>query len=86
MNEPQAEIDTRIEKQRTILDTKERIDYIFEMQRFMADSMLTVPYHLSAGYLYAQPWMKNFYYKAGYSFIADGIMKAGFDDARLKKG
>jgi peptide/nickel transport system substrate-binding protein len=82
----QAEIDTRIEKQRTILDLKERIAYIEEMQRFMAESMLTVPYHANAGYLYAQPWMKNFFYKSGYSYVADGTMKAGFDDARLKKG
>ncbi len=82
----QAEIDTRIEKQRTLLDTKERIDYIQEMQRFMAESMLTVPYHLSAGYIYSEPWVKNFWYKSGYSYVADGLMKANFDDARLKKG
>ena len=82
----QAEIDTRIEKQRTILNIEERIEYIKEMQRFMAESMLTVPYHASAGYLYNQPWVKNFFYKSGYSYIADGLMKAGFDDARLKKG
>jgi peptide/nickel transport system substrate-binding protein len=82
----QAEIDTRIEKQRTILDTKERIDYIQETQRFMAESMLTVPYHASAGYIYVQPWLKNFYYKSGYSYIADGLMKANFDADRLKKG
>lgn len=82
----QAEIDARIEKQRTILDLNERIEYIKEVQRFMAESMLTVPYHANAGYLYHQPWMKNFHYKSGYSYIADGYMKGGFDDARLKKG
>lgn len=82
----QAEIDTRIEKQRTILDTKERITYIQDVQRLMAESMLTIPYQANAGYIYVQPWVKNFYYKAGYSYIADGLMKAGFDDARLKKG
>ncbi len=82
----QAEIDTRIEKQRTILNLEERIEYIKEMQRFMAESMITVPYHANAGYLYSQPWVKNFFYKSGYSYIADGLMKAGFDDARLKKG
>jgi peptide/nickel transport system substrate-binding protein len=82
----QAEIDTRIEKQRSILDLNERIEYVKEIQRFMADSMLTVPYHLSAGYAYAQPWMKNFSLKAGYSYLADGLMRASFDDARLKKG
>jgi hypothetical protein len=52
----------------------------------MAESMLTIPYHASAGYIYVQPWVKNFFYKSGYSYIPDGLMKAGFDDARLKKG
>ncbi len=82
----QAEIDTRIEKQRTILVTKERIEYIHEMQRLMADSMLTVPYHLSAGYLYSQPWLKNFHLKIGYPFLPEGLMQANFDAERLKKG
>ncbi len=82
----QAEIDTRIEKQRTILNLKERIEYIHEMQRFMAESMPAIPYQANAGYVYAQPWVKNFFHKSGFAYMADGLMKAGFDDARLKKG
>jgi len=82
----QAQIDADIEKQRTILDKNERITFIHEMQRKMAESMLTIPYHASAGYIYVQPWVKNFFYKAGYAYMPDGLMKAGFDSERLKKG
>lgn len=82
----QAQIDADIEKQRTILDNKERIIFIQEMQRKMAESMLTIPYHASAGYIYVAPWVQNFFYKAGYSYVPDGLMKAGFTSERLKKG
>ena len=81
----QAEIDAMIEKQRTLLDSKERIKFIQDMQVKMTESFLVVPYHASAGYVYSQPWLKNFWYKAGYPFITDSIMKAYFTPERLKK-
>jgi peptide/nickel transport system substrate-binding protein len=82
----QAKLDEMFVKQRTILDANERENYIKEIQKEMAKSMLIVPYHASAGWHYAQPWMKNFYYKAAYSNIADGTMKAYFTEERLRKG
>jgi len=82
----QAAIDAMIEKQRTILDLKERIAFIQEGQRMMAEVMQMIPIHATAGYIYAQPWVKNFYLKAGYAYMPDGMMKAGFDADRLKKG
>ena len=60
-----------IEKQRTILDNKERITYIQDMQVKMSQWFQTVPYHGRGGYVYSQPWVKNFYYKAGYAYVAD---------------
>ena len=82
----QAAIDADIAKQRTILDVRERTAFIHEMQRKMAESMLTVPYHANADCVYAQPWMKNFFWKAGLSYLPDSLMKAHFDADRLKKG
>ena len=82
----QAAIDADIEKQRTILDRNERIAFIQEMQRKMAESMLVVPYHASAGYNYSAPYIQNFYWKAGYGYMPDGLMKASFTKERVAKG
>lgn len=82
----QKDIDAMIEKQRTILDTNERIKFIKDMQVKMSESMQAVPYHANGGYLYAQPWMKNFYLKSSYSSFPDSIMKASFTEERIKKG
>ncbi len=82
----QGAIDAMIEKQRTILDNKERVKYIQDMQVKMTESFLVIPYHASAGYVYSQPWVKNFWYKAGYPYVADSVMKAYFTPERLKKG
>ena len=82
----QPAIDAMIEKQRGILDTKERIAAVQEGQRLMAESMLTVPYHGSAGYVYAQPWIQNLYQKSGYAYIPDAYMKSNFTADRIKKG
>ncbi len=82
----QAELDAMFEKQRTLLKQEEREAYIRDIQKTMAESMLMVPYHASAGWVYSQPWVKNFYYKAGYPYVADGLMKANFTKERLDKG
>jgi ABC-type transport system substrate-binding protein len=82
----QPELDSMFLKQRTLLDQEERETYIKDIQKKMAESMLIVPYHASAGWVYSQPWLKNFYYKAGYPYVADGLMKAHFTKERLDKG
>jgi ABC-type transport system substrate-binding protein len=82
----QAAIDADIEKQRTILDVNERVKFIQDMQRKMAESMVIVPYHASAGYAYVQPWVQNYYGKAHYAVIANSAMKSFFTKERLAKG
>ena len=82
----QADIDAMIVKQRTLLDTKERLAFIQDMQVKMSGYMQTVPYHASAGYVYSQPWVKNFYCKAGYPYLPDSLMKSNFTEERVKKG
>jgi peptide/nickel transport system substrate-binding protein len=84
--EEQAEIDADIEKQRTILDTEERIAFVKDIQRKMAESMLIVPLIGSAGYVYAQPWVKNIFYKSGYTWVADALQNSYFTEERLQKG
>ncbi len=82
----QAAIDADIEKQRTILDPKERIAFIQEMQRKMAESMIVVPYHASANYSYAQPWVQNYNHMADYSYVPNSVMKSNFTKERVAKG
>ncbi len=82
----QAAIDADIEKQRTILDTKERITFINEMTRKMAESMLVVPYHASAGYAYVAPWVQNWFPKSGYAYSTESMMKSYFTKERVAKG
>jgi ABC-type transport system substrate-binding protein len=82
----QANIDAMIEKQRLILDTKERVKYIQDMQVKLTEALQVIPYHAPAGWVYSQPWVKNFWYKAGYPYVADSVMKAYFTPERLKKG
>lgn len=81
-----AELDALFDKQRTILDLNERIKVIKDIQRTMAESMLTVPYHASAGYGYEQPWVLNFFAKNGYGWPTETVAKAWFTDERIKKG
>ncbi len=82
----QADIDAMILKQRTILTLNDRVDYIQEMQRKMAESMISVPTPASSRYTYAQPWIKDFFQKDAYSFWAETIARAYFTDERRKKG
>jgi peptide/nickel transport system substrate-binding protein len=81
-----ADLDARFAKQRTILNLEERIKEIKEIQRVMAESMLTVPLHGNAGYGYVQPWVVNYFNKAGYGNPMESVAKASFTDERLKKG
>lgn len=84
--EQQKDIDAMIVKQRTILDNAERLKYIQDMQVKMTDSFQTVPYHASGGWVYANPWLKNWYHKVGYAYLPDSLMKANFTEERVKKG
>jgi peptide/nickel transport system substrate-binding protein len=80
------QLDTMFAKQRRILKVEDRIKEVKEIQRVMAESMLLVPYHGSAGYAYAQPWMQNFFYKDSYAYHTESVGKAWFTDDRIKKG
>ena len=84
--EQQKDIDAMIVKQRTILEPAERLKYIQDMQVKFTESFLTVPYHASGGWVYGQPWLKNWYHKAGYAYMPDSLMKANFTEERVKKG
>jgi peptide/nickel transport system substrate-binding protein len=81
-----AELDAMFEKQRTLLDKNERVKYFGDIQRKMSESFLVVPYHGAAGYIYMQPWVKNWWYRAGYASATDSTMKSWFTADRLKKG
>jgi peptide/nickel transport system substrate-binding protein len=82
----QAEIDGMFDKQRTILDLKERIAYIKDIQRRLAVVQNMVPYTATSNYYYVQPWVKNYHHKSGYAIHMEAIMKSSFTDERLKKG
>jgi ABC-type transport system substrate-binding protein len=81
-----AEIDADIAKQRTILEVEERVEFIHEMQRKMAESHLIVPYHGGAGYGYVQPWVQNYHNKIGYAVYRTSIAKAWFTEDRIARG
>lgn len=80
------DIDADIAKQRTIFDVEERVAFIQDMQRKMAESHLIVPYHGAAGYGYIQPWVKNYNDKIGYAVHRTSIAKAWFTDDRIAQG
>ncbi|MGH2585365.1 MAG: ABC transporter substrate-binding protein, partial [Dehalococcoidia bacterium] len=80
------QIDAMFVKQRKQLDLQERIKEIQEIQRVMAESMLVVPYHGSAGYSYNQPYLQNYWWKNGYGYPTESSAKAWFTEERIKKG
>ena len=82
----QASLDAMFDKSRTIIKTEERIAYIKDIQRSMAESMLIVPYTGSAGYGYVQPWIENYYDKGGYGYIIESWAKSWFTKERIARG
>jgi peptide/nickel transport system substrate-binding protein len=82
----QADIDADIAQQRTILEVEERVEFIQEMQRKMAESHLIVPYHGGSGFGYVQPWMMNYHDKIGYAVYHASIRKAYFTEERIAQG
>jgi peptide/nickel transport system substrate-binding protein len=81
-----AALDEMFLKQRTILDREERIEFIRDIQRTMAESMLVVPYVAASPFKYFQPWVQNMYPKNGYSWHAESIPAAWFTQERVAKG
>jgi len=84
--EEMPEIDAMFDKQRTLLDLDERVEYIKEIQRVMADSFLTVTLHAVPGLHYVQPWVKNAYWKSSNATPAETYAKAYFTDERIARG
>ena len=82
----QKDLDAMFDKSRTIVDNEERVDYIKDIQRSMAESMLIVPYTGSAGYGYVQPWVNNYHDKGGYAYIIESIAKSWFTEERIAQG
>ena len=49
-------------QQRAILDLDERIEYINDIQRYMATQMYLVPYPATSGVWAINPWVKHLNY------------------------
>lgn len=81
-----AQLDAMFVKQRKQLNLQERVKEMKEIQRAMAESMLVVPYHASAGYSYNQPYTQNYWWKNGYGTPTESATKAYFTEERIKKG
>jgi peptide/nickel transport system substrate-binding protein len=76
------EIDANIAKQREFLDLEERIAFIHDMQRSMAESMIIVPYQGGASFGYHNSWVKGFYEKNGYAVHRASYAGAWFTEER----
>jgi peptide/nickel transport system substrate-binding protein len=82
----QADLDAKFEESRTILDLEERIEFIKDIQREMAEIMNIVPYTATSGYGYVQPWVQGYYHKTGYAVHVEAIAKSWFTEERISKG
>jgi ABC-type transport system substrate-binding protein len=80
------EIDADLAAQRKIFDVEERVAFIQDIQRKMAESMLVVPYTGGAGYGYVQPWVQNFHDKIGYAVHRTSITESWFTQERIDEG
>jgi peptide/nickel transport system substrate-binding protein len=81
-----ADIDADFAAQREIFDVEERVAFIRDIQRKMAESMLVVPYHGGSGYGYVQPWVQNYHDKIGYAVHRASITPAWFTQERIDRG
>ena len=79
-------IDEMIAEQVVILDLEERIQYMHDMQREMAEYLLVVPYTAGASYAYANPWVQNWWLKNSYSIHLSSNSFAWFTDERIARG
>jgi peptide/nickel transport system substrate-binding protein len=57
--ETDERLHTMFDEQKAILDLEERIEYINEIQRYMATKMYLVPYPAAPGVYAFNPWMKQ---------------------------
>ena len=79
-------IDEMIAQQGVILDLEERIAYMQDMQREMAEYLLVVPYTAGASYAYANPWVQNYWIKNSYAIHTATNSFAYFTDERIARG
>ncbi|MDZ7729465.1 MAG: hypothetical protein U5Q44_15425 [Dehalococcoidia bacterium] len=79
-------IDELAAEQRTIFDLEERIQFVHDMQREMAEYLLVVPYHAGASYYYANPWVQNMHWKNSYSVHLSTYAQAYFTEERIAQG
>jgi peptide/nickel transport system substrate-binding protein len=84
--EEQAMLDKLFEDSRLILDLEERIEFIKDIQRTMAEIMNVVPYTATSGYGYVQPWVQGYYHKTGYATHIEAISKSWFTEERVARG
>lgn len=80
------DLDADFAKQRTIFDVEQRVSFIQDIQRKMAESMLIVPYTGSSGFGYVQPWVENYHDKIGYAVHRTSISEAWFTQDRIERG
>ena len=57
--ETDERLHTMFDEQKAILDLEERIEYINDIQRYMATKMYLVPYPAGTGVYAFNPWMKQ---------------------------
>ncbi len=84
--EPPEEMDRieeMIDEQVTMLDLDERLEYIHEMQRELAEYMVTVPHVGPSGFTYVNPWMQNYHHKSGFAFPFTSLSRAYFTPERI---
>ena len=79
----QDRIDEMIREQRVILDPDERLEYIHEMQRELAEYMLVVPYSAAAGYAWSAPWVQDFYWKNSFAVHRAAMTYSYFTPERI---
>jgi peptide/nickel transport system substrate-binding protein len=84
--EEMPRLDELMATQRAIFDIDERVAFIQEMQREMAEAMLIVPYQGDAGYGYVQPWVQNYNNKGGYGYPRVSVAEAWFTPERIAGG
>jgi len=82
----QDRIDELIEKQKRILDFDERLQFIHDMQKELAEYLLFVPTVGAALYLYVNPWVQGYYPKAGYATHFASMSRSWFTPERAAKG
>ena len=82
----QDRIDQLIEQQKRILDFDERLQFIHDMQKELAEYLLFVPTVGEAGFSYVNPWVQGYHPKAGYATHFAAMTRSWFTPERIAKG